>query len=401
MTRLAISFTNFGPYHLARLRALATRLNQDGGHLIAYETAGNERRYPWQIDPAEEPFTWVTLFPGQTVEDLSRKACARAIRQALARDRPNAVAICGYARPESLAALTWAGSCRRPAILMSETQAIDHPRVWWKEAIKRRRVRRFAAALVGGPRHRDYLVHLGMPANRIVLGYNAVDHDAFARRAEALRADPTARAGLPEAPYFIAVSRFVPEKNLTALVRAFSTYRRATTSAPRWDLVLCGGGPAEAEVEAAVAGSRHSSSIHRPGFLQTEELTRWLTFASGFVHPSLMEPWGLVVNEAAACGLPLLVSERAGCAETLVPMPPGTTGRRFNPLDREEIGWCLDWLASLPEDKRLAMGRRAAEVASHWGPDSFAEGLLDALARARGSAVKGSSRNLLWRAASC
>src|SRR5206468_143388 len=99
----------------------------------------------------------------------------------------------------------WARRSGRPAILMSESQAIDHPRVWWKEAIKGRRVRRFSAALVGGPRHRDYLVELGFPSDRIALGYNAVDNAAFARAAEAARQGPEGRRGLPAAPYFLAV----------------------------------------------------------------------------------------------------------------------------------------------------------------------------------------------------
>ena len=69
---------------------------------------------------------------------------------------------------------------------MSESQEIDRPHVWWKELIKRRRLRWFDAALVGGPTHRDYLVQLGMPPARIALGYNAVDNDYFATAASHL-----------------------------------------------------------------------------------------------------------------------------------------------------------------------------------------------------------------------
>ncbi len=90
--------------------------------------------------------------------------------EALDRDRPDALGVVGYVRPESLAMVGWANRRRRPAILMSESQAIDRPRSWYKEMIKSRRVSRCDAALVGGPSHRDYLVDLGMPAGRIALG---------------------------------------------------------------------------------------------------------------------------------------------------------------------------------------------------------------------------------------
>ncbi len=185
--RLAVSFTNLGPYHLARLRALGQALNARGDELIVYETAGRERRYPWSRVVEQEPFEWITLFPESDLENLSPVSCQAAVLETLARDRPDALGIVGYARPESMAMLAWARRRRRPTVLMSESQEIDHPRVWWKEAIKRRRVSRFSAALVGGPRHADYLTVLGMPSERIAFGYNAVDNDRFARLASEAR----------------------------------------------------------------------------------------------------------------------------------------------------------------------------------------------------------------------
>jgi 1,2-diacylglycerol 3-alpha-glucosyltransferase len=277
-----------------------------------------------------------------------------------------------------MAMLRWARAESRPTVLMSESQEIDHPRVWWKEAVKARRVSRFSAALVGGPRHADYLIRLGLASDRIAFGYNAIDNDAFARGAEEFRSSKSGREGLPSARYFVAVSRFVPEKNLPRLINAFASYREQTESEP-WDLVLCGGGPGEPAVETAVRESGVAQAIHRPGFLQAQALTRWLAHASAFVHPSLMEPWGLVVNEAAACGLPLLISARAGCVETLVPDPIGTTGRRFDPDSVSEITDALRWMANTPEADRLAMGRRASEVVGCWGPERFAQGMLESL----------------------
>lgn len=345
--------------------------------MIAYETAGTQGLYPWKTPREAEPFTWITLFPDRVLEELPRSACVQAMREALERDRPRAVAAVGYARPECMAMLTWARSARRPAVLMSESQAIDHPRVWWKEAVKRRRVRRFDAGLVGGPRHRDYLVSLGLPAEQIVLGYNAVDGEAFAAEAEAHRRAATGREGIPSTPYFVAVNRFVPEKNLVALVEAFAHYHHDAKGAA-WDLVLCGDGPGAKDVERAIAASGCAHAIHRPGFLQADQVARWLAFASAFVHPSLLEPWGLVVNEAAACGLPLLVSDRAGCVETFVPPDGPLTGRWIDGRDVPGMTRALAWMAGLSEDDRRAMGDRAASIAQAWGPDRFARGALDA-----------------------
>jgi 1,2-diacylglycerol 3-alpha-glucosyltransferase len=384
----AVCFTNFGPYHLARLRALAARLAADGGRLVAYEVADREQTYPWSRSRLEEPFTWITLFPDRELETIEPAACRRAMVEALDRHSPDALALVGYARPESMAAARWARRRGRPTILMSESQAVDRPRRWWKELIKTRRVRQFDAALVGGPSHRDYLVELGMPPDRIALGYNAVDNDYFAAIADFWRASPEGRSGLPGAPFFLTVCRFAPEKNLVRLIRAFARYREQSNRTTAWDLVLCGDGPRAADVQDAIARSGFESAIHRPGFLQADALSRYYAHAAAFVLPSLSEPWGLVVNEAAACGLPLLVSSRTGCAGTLVPDPEGTTGGRFDPLDLEEMTTKLAWMAALDGEDRRAMGLRAAGVVSSWGPDRFARGAMEALEFARAAQTR-------------
>jgi 1,2-diacylglycerol 3-alpha-glucosyltransferase len=376
---VAVCFTNFGPYHLARLRALADRLGTAGIRLVAYEVAGRERTYPWLPDRNIEVFEWITFFPERVLETIAPTDCRRAMVLALDRDQPDVLCLVGYARPESMAAARWARRQRRPAILLSESQAIDRPRSCWKELIKMRRIRHFDAALVGGPTHRDYLVRLGMPAERIVLGYNAVDNSYFTVGAQRWRNSAMGRTGLPAAPFFLTVCRFAAEKNLVHLVRAFARYREQSNPLSAWDLVLCGGGPGSAEVDDVIARSGCAAAIHRPGFLQADALTRWYGHAEAFVLPSLSEPWGLVVNEAAASGLPLLVSRRAGCAATLVPEPDGTTGGQFDPLDLEEMTTKLAWIASLPQEDRRAMGERAAQVVSAWGPDCFARGVIEAI----------------------
>lgn len=386
--RLAICFTNFGPYHLARLRALGTALRTRGDELIAYEITGAESRYPWRVERGDVPFRWITFFPERTLERLPASVCRAAMRAALDRDSPDAVAIVGYARPECVTALRWSRRHRRPAVLMSESQRIDHPRTWWKEEVKSQRVRRFDAALVGGPAHRDYLIDLGLPQDRIVLGYNAVDNHWYEAASAARRRDPAAREKVCARPYLLAVSRFVPEKNLDGLVRAYAAYRSSLAASEQpWDLVLCGGHPPRA-FEALIASLGVADSVHCPGFLQAEQLIDWYAFASAFVHPSRMEPWGLAVNEAAACGLPILVSARAGCAETLVPDPPGTTGRRFDPFDHEELIAAMLWMARLSAGDREAMGKRALRAVGEWGPDRFASGTLEALRIAQSASVR-------------
>jgi glycosyltransferase involved in cell wall biosynthesis len=376
---VAICFTNFGPYHLARLRALADRLHLQGDYLIAYEVAAGERTYPWTRQAQPEAFERTTLFPDRTLESLTSTECSSALVRALDYHQPDVLGVVGYARPESMAAACWGHRHERLTILMSESQALDHPRIWWKEVIKTRRVRRFGAALVGGPRHRDYLISLGMSARRIALGYDAVDNRFYQDRADAWRKSAQLPKELPQSPYFLSVCRFVPEKNLIRLISAFARYRARVEYSKRWDLVLCGDGPQAGEIDSLIIQSGCAGAIHRPGFLQADILSCWYAHAAAFILPSISEPWGLVVNEAASTGLPLLVSDRCGCAPTLVPDPEGTTGARFDPFDVEHIALKLSWMSGIPIAERQAMGQRAATTVSQWGPERFAEGFLEAL----------------------
>src|SRR5262249_4164113 len=159
----------------------------------------------------------------------------------------------------------------------------------------------------------------------------------------------------------------------------FAAYRARCASQfaskTAWDLVLCGDGPARSGLDQAIAGSGCGTAIHCPGFLQYDALPRWYAHAGAFVLPSFSEPWGLVANEAAASGLPLLVSSRAGCATTLVPEAGGMTGAQFDPLDISAMAEKLTWMSSLDGEEREAMGERAAKTVANWGPDRFAVGV--------------------------
>ena len=153
-----------------------------GGHrLIAYEVAGREHTYPWSRsrNAGAVHVDHAVSRPGRR-DDRSRPLAAEPWSEALDRDQPDGARSWSVMRvPNRWRRRGGPDAAGRPAILMSESQAIDRPHAWWKELIKMRRVRQFDAALVGGPGHRDYLAQLGMPPDRIALGYNAVDNDVL------------------------------------------------------------------------------------------------------------------------------------------------------------------------------------------------------------------------------
>jgi glycosyltransferase involved in cell wall biosynthesis len=259
---------------------------------------------------------------------------------------------------------------------MSASTAKDAHRIWWRERIKSRVVSCFHAGLVGGERHEAYLSQLGMDEDSIFLGYDAVDNDHFYARSGEVRdtrQDLRTRLQLPE-QYFLSTCRFVPKKNLPRLVEAFGHYRENVPDFP-WDLVILGDGPEKSSLERKINDAGLEDCVHLPGFKQYDELPAYYGLAGAFVHASTREQWGLVVNEAMAAGLPVIVSERCGCAPDLV--EEGRNGFTFDPYDPSALAGLLERVAH-GDVNREEMGRASQEIIGNWGPERFATGLRKA-----------------------
>jgi glycosyltransferase involved in cell wall biosynthesis len=288
--------------------------------VTALETAGLDDEYAWELEEDKTPFERVCALPGRVYASVPPRAMRRAITGALDRLDPDAVAITSYSTPDAQAAVRWCRKNGRAAVLMLASKADDAPRVWWRERVKAALVRAYDAALVGGTPQRRYLASMGFPERRIFQPYNAVDNVFFAEGARSALRDRTstaARICLPAdvGPYFLCVCRLLSLKNVDGLIRAYAAY--AASVAQPWPLVIVGDGPERGRLEEA-ARALEAGHVHFAGFQQKDRIAGFYALAGAFVLPSWKDTWGLVVNEAMAAGLPVLVSTKAGCHEDLV-----------------------------------------------------------------------------------
>jgi glycosyltransferase involved in cell wall biosynthesis len=369
MELIAVIIARIGPYHAARMQGAARVLGRD--RCVALEIASRTRVYGWD-EVSATGFQRRTLFRDRDYEAIPGKARASALVSALEELQPTAVAINGWSAPEARAALRWCRSRKRTAILMSESQQSDSVR--WKplEWLKRAVVRQFDSALVGGRSHARYLEALGMSGDRIAYGYDVVDNRHFeqgALRARSDAAEVRRRMSLPER-YFLASARFIEKKNLPFLVDAFA---RCHADAGENDshLVVLGDGPERTAIEARIRAAGLHGRVHLPGFIQYGELPHYYGLAEAFVLPSLVEPWGLVVNEAMAAAIPVLVSRACGAAELVI---EGENGFTFDPHD---AGALARFIGTLERDAglRRKMGDEGHRLISRHGPPEFGDGL--------------------------
>ena len=367
--KLVIQWPRLGPYHIARLCGAHELFERKGVQVAALEIASSDRTYGWKKEEGPASFQRVTVFPERYYDDLTESELHRGIFEQLDALDPEAVAINGYAFLDSRVCLAWCQSRKRKAILMTETTSADKPRRVLRELAKRILLRRFSVAVCGGKLHRDYLLSLGMPAHRIFTKYDVVDNDYFARGGEQ-NSHESSLPGLADAhPFFLASSRFIPRKNFARLLDAYAKYRQRTVNG--WRLVLLGNGEEE-EVLRAKVDAESIPDVTFAGFRQIDELPSYYKRACCFIHPALSEPWGLVVNEAMAAGLPVIVSSAVGCVRDLV--EDGGNGFVFDPCDVMALAEAMQTV-STDSELRQRMSERSKEIISHWTPRDFAESL--------------------------
>ena len=385
--RIVAATTVSGPYIVARYRRFAEM--HPHHELILLEFGRVSRDYAWLPTEDAVPYHRVVLSEAP-VQRLGAWQRVGLIQVALARLRPDLLVVCGYGVTGMVCALRWARAIAKdvPVVLLSDSTADDMPRVFWKEAIKRRLVGQCATALVAGRVHADYLVRLGMANDRIFSGYDVVDNAHFAAGADAARRDAEtllARLGVPPR-YFLTVSRFIRTdagidrvKNLHRLIQAYAAYR-ARAGGRAWGLVILGDGDLRSELEQQIERFGLGGKVLLPGFQQYPQLPAYYGLASAFIMPSLKDTWGLVVNEAMAAALPVLVSRRCGCAAEL--LEDDRNGWTFDPFDVEGL---TDLMVRLAADELAAatMGQASRKIIGQWTTDTFARNLERAITLAK------------------
>lgn len=395
--KLGVAFHRFGPYHMARLKSLAN-LEQ----LVGIEFSTVDNTYSWKQVEKNAPFERVKFLSDYDIDECTAEEIRRQAIQVLNRVNPDVVAIPGWASRGSLATLEWCVSNNKPAILMSDSTAEDFQRYPMREFIKRRVVRLFSTGLVAGVPHVRYLESLGMRREKIFVGFDVVDNQHFITGAlEAKRRMNWLRAELNlHQPFFLATCRFIPEKNLSNLLLAYAQYRCKSGGQP-WQLVLLGDGPKRYELEMLCQELNVLDAVHFVGFRQYDELPVFYGLASALILPSTKDTWGLVVNEAMASGLPVLVSNRCGCVADLV--RDGVNGYTFDPYNVNELAGLMVKITS-NESALQKMSQASRDIIARWTPEFFAENLLKAAQAACSDPLPKFSwfdrlllRGLIWR----
>jgi glycosyltransferase involved in cell wall biosynthesis len=217
------------------------------------------------------------------------------------------------------------------------------------------------AIWVPGERQANFARKLGFEQRVILRGVYACDQPALEAvhmgRLSELRPVPRA---------FLFVGRFVPEKSLETLVKAFRIYRESNPDS--WPLVCCGAGPLRSIIEG-------EDGILVQGFVQPEKMPGVFRSAGCLILPSLFEPWALVVHEAASAGLLVIASEEVGAVPHLV--QPGYNGFICGSRDAGALARLMSRVSALSDERLDEMSRASFLLSRQFSPKRWADTVLD------------------------
>jgi glycosyltransferase involved in cell wall biosynthesis len=225
--------------------------------------------------------------------------------------------------------------------------------------------RYFSHVWVAGHRQYEYARRLGFSQDKIVFDLYSADLEIFHRA----YADNLANKQRRYPHRFLYVGRFASAKGLDILL---SAWKQIDGRRGDWELRLIGNGPLR-------GGFTAMPGLVVKDFLQPEELRREVAEAGCFVLPSRREPWGVVVHEFAAAGLPLILTGAVGAGDSF--LLRGYNGLGCSAGDENALAQALTHISALSDASLLEMGRRSHELSFRITPDTSAANLLSLATR--------------------
>jgi glycosyltransferase involved in cell wall biosynthesis len=243
-------------------------------------------------------------------------------------------------------------------------------RRWWKELAKHFLFARVDGVETPGNQARAYARRYNAPDDRIFYARHTVDVEHFSSgRAVALPEREKFRAELGlRGVTFVYVGRLWWGKGVNYLLDAFAELQQRLQGS-EVSLLLLGDGADEGKLREQCR-RKSIRNVVFAGFKQKPELPRYYTAADVFVFPTLGDPYGLVVDEAMACALPIVSTSEAG--EIRDRVEEGVNGYIVPAKDSQALADKMEVLARDPE-ARARMGAASFEKIKDHTPEGWAK----------------------------
>jgi glycosyltransferase involved in cell wall biosynthesis len=343
------------------------------GRLKVWFITASESHRSWVVPAEEMNFPWQFLTNGSNSNRfLVETKTAGGMLVQLMRSRPQAVICGGYDTLAAWVCFMWSKIFRRRFVLWLESTARDQRqpgRV--KTWLKRLLVSNADGIAAAGKATVEYVKGLGANENKIFLAPMSTDNKFFAREAGKIRREEEKqKLGYPRR-LILYSGRLDQKKGVFTLLEAFA---RISEALPDVGLLIAGHGPERKNMEDFCCSSK-LRQVYFLGAWQYQDIPYFYALADVLVLPTFGDCWGMVVNEAFACGVPAVVSNVAGACDDLI--IDGETGFAVEPGDPVELA---DRILQVLRDPalRLRMSANCRSLIQKYSPAACAQGLLEA-----------------------
>lgn len=369
--KIVIVHTDFRIYWPARIYALQQILHKNNIELYVVEIAGKGSPYSFSKKEADYPIeNWNILFPESKMEDLSMSLVKKSILNKLNEINPDIVIAGAIAFPSGAVSTLWCKKNRKKIIIFDDAKVDDVKRNGLVNFIKKRIYKNVDAILYPAKEWDETGFYWGFNKEQIFYGIDVVDN-VFWRN---VKSDNNYNI---KDDFFLSIGRLVPKKNFLFLLEAYKKYQDLVGEDKAFDLIIIGDGSDKSLLEDYISKNKLEKVLLLP-FLQQNELAYFYRNSKSFVLSSKQdETWGLVINEALACGCPVLASEKCGATKSLI--ENGINGYIFNPYNVNDLVEKMLTIHSMDKNNWEKLSANALLKINGYSTGLFANSLLDAI----------------------
>ncbi|HYO50144.1 MAG TPA: glycosyltransferase family 4 protein [Chloroflexia bacterium] len=384
--KIAIVTTHPIQYQVPWFRGLAAHPDLDVEVFFCHKATPAEQaaagfgvQFEWDIPLYEGyPYRFLKNVARNPSISTFRGLDTPGIAHIIAKGRYNAVIVSGWNYKSAWQAILGSWRTRTPVMVRGDTH-LYYQRHPLKKTAKwlayRRFIPRLDACLAVGKWSREYYIHYGARPDRVFIVPHVINDEAFACESNRLQEHrPTLRRqwGLEEdATVYLFSGKLIERKRPLDFIRAVG--KAARWGAPVAGLVV-GDGPLRQACEEVAW--EMAAPVRFAGFLNQSQIVASYVAADALVLPSdARETWGLVVNEAMACGRSCFVSDQVGCGPDMI--IPGSTGHIFPMGDVDALAELL--MHATQPGTLITMGEHARSKAKESRVDAAVQGVMQAL----------------------
>ena len=371
--KVILIHNTIAPYRHPLFEELSKKVN-----LMVYYCSIKENLREWDLWPRKYDYKYKVLPRVFIKTPFGELSLNLSILKEVIRNKPNVIIISGYTDPTTWVAFAVAKLLKIPIIHW--TEGVKEPQSILGIITKPLRmlfVKKSNAIIVPGKLSKNYVISLGTDAEKVFIARNVIDNKLFldlSHKYRSCKDELKSQLGFKGKVVVLYVGQLIKRKGVEHLIHAYGKLKQEYDNLA---LIILGGGPLEYYLKNLSSSLKLKDIKFVPSGMKLEELIKFYYSADIFVLPTLEDIWGFVINEAMACGLPVISTHASQAATEMIRL--GENGYIIKPADSNELYDALKNLIIDPELRRR-MGEKSREIVmQEFDLSAMVQGFLSAI----------------------